>query len=198
MPPSSNVVRCRLGAHTSSAYSSGRSSKAPVGANTKGRRKDQTDECNTDIERNGNFRAPSRLLSWAYAARVYRCRVTAALQELEELKTIPPAYAPSKTMNSPAPRYGGFRHIDRPQLPALVGWWKRKVKVGVGNLEGSRMSSNLERETEVDLAADDPFLKKIRALRESLPTGSREIRYRLEEMERRLRDMCADSRIAAT
>ena len=72
------------------------------------------------------------------------------------------------------------------------------MKVGVGNLEGSCMSSNLERETEVDLAADDPFLKKLRALRESLPTGSREIRYRLEEMERRLRDMWADSRITAT
>jgi len=60
------------------------------------------------------------------------------------------------------------------------------------------MSSNLKRETEVDLAADDPFLKKLRALRESLPAGSREIRYRLEEMERRLRDMCADVSTSAT
>jgi hypothetical protein len=55
------------------------------------------------------------------------------------------------------------------------------------------MSSNLEPETEGDLAADDPFLKKLRALRESLPTGALEIRYRLQEMERRLRDMCTDS-----
>ena len=60
------------------------------------------------------------------------------------------------------------------------------------------MSSNLERETEGDPAADDPFLKKLRVLRESLPTEAREIRYRLEEMERRLRDMCADSTTAAT
>jgi hypothetical protein len=60
------------------------------------------------------------------------------------------------------------------------------------------MSSNLEGETEVDLAADDPFLKKVRALRDSLPTGSREIRYRLQEMERRLRDMRAEANTAAT
>jgi hypothetical protein len=70
--------------------------------------------------------------------------------------------------------------------------------MGAGNVEGSSMSSNLKRETEVDLAADDPFLKKVRALRESLPTGAREIRYRLEEMERRLREMRADPSTAAT
>jgi hypothetical protein len=33
-------------------------------------------------------------------------------------------------------------------------------------------------------------------LRESLPAGAREIRYRLQEMERRLRDMRADSTAA--
>ena len=66
-----------------------------------------------------------------------------------------------------------------------------RAESSAGNLEGSGMSSNLERETEDDPAADDPFLKKLRALRESLPAGAREIRYRLEEMERRLRDMCA-------
>jgi hypothetical protein len=60
------------------------------------------------------------------------------------------------------------------------------------------MSSNLEGEAEVDLAADDPLLKKVRALRDSLPTGSREIRYRLQEIERRLRDMCANAPAATT
>jgi hypothetical protein len=65
-------------------------------------------------------------------------------------------------------------------------------------MEGSGMSSNLEPETEGDLAADDPFLKKLRALRESLPAGAREIRHRLKEMERRLRDMRADVSTSAT
>jgi hypothetical protein len=60
------------------------------------------------------------------------------------------------------------------------------------------MSSSLERETEGDPAADDPVLKKLRALRESLPAGARETRYRLQEMERRLRDMRADANTAAT
>lgn len=60
------------------------------------------------------------------------------------------------------------------------------------------MSSVLECETEGDPAADDPFLKKLRALRESLPPGALEIRYRLKEMERRLRDMWADSTTSAT
>jgi hypothetical protein len=60
------------------------------------------------------------------------------------------------------------------------------------------MSSNLEGEAEVDLAADDPLLKKVRALRDSLPTGSQELRYRLQEMERRLRDMRAETDTVAT
>jgi hypothetical protein len=60
------------------------------------------------------------------------------------------------------------------------------------------MSSNLERETEGNPAAEDPLLKKLRALRESLPAGAREIRYRLQEMERRLRDICADSTTTLT
>jgi hypothetical protein len=60
------------------------------------------------------------------------------------------------------------------------------------------MSSSVEREAESDPADDDPFLQKLRVLRQSLPTGSREIRYRLQEMERRLRDMCAHGDSAAT
>jgi hypothetical protein len=55
------------------------------------------------------------------------------------------------------------------------------------------MSSNLESETEGDSVEDDPILKKLRVLRESLPTGSREIRYRLQEMERRLLEIRADA-----
>jgi hypothetical protein len=60
------------------------------------------------------------------------------------------------------------------------------------------MSSSVEGEAESNPVDDDPFLKKLRVLRESLPTGSREIRYRLQEMERRLRDMRADAGTAAT
>jgi hypothetical protein len=55
------------------------------------------------------------------------------------------------------------------------------------------MSSSVDSEVEGDPVDDDPFLKKLRVLRESLPTGSREIRYRLQEMERRLLDMRADA-----
>ena len=60
------------------------------------------------------------------------------------------------------------------------------------------MSSSVEGEVESDPVDEDPFLKKVRVLRESLPTGSREIRYRLQEMERRLRDMSADAGGVAT
>lgn len=54
------------------------------------------------------------------------------------------------------------------------------------------MTSNLRPEPDADAAAADPFLMELRALRESLPRA-REIRYRLEEMERRLLEMYTDS-----
>ena len=47
------------------------------------------------------------------------------------------------------------------------------------------MSSDGEVEVRTYPAAD-PFLTKLRALRDSLPGSAREVRYRLEEMERRL------------
>ncbi len=57
------------------------------------------------------------------------------------------------------------------------------------------MTSNRGPEPDADAAnagAADPFLAKLRALRESLPRA-REVRYRLEEMERRLLEMSTDS-----
>ncbi len=54
------------------------------------------------------------------------------------------------------------------------------------------MTSNLGPEPAADAPAADPFLAKLRALRESLPRA-REVRYRLEEMERRLLEMSTDS-----
>jgi hypothetical protein len=53
------------------------------------------------------------------------------------------------------------------------------------------MNSDLQPESDVEAATADPFLMKLRALRESLPRA-REIRYRLEEIERRVLEMYAD------
>jgi hypothetical protein len=54
------------------------------------------------------------------------------------------------------------------------------------------MNNDLRPKPDVDAAAADPFLMKLRTLCESLPRA-REIRYRLEEMERRVLEMYADS-----
>ncbi len=50
------------------------------------------------------------------------------------------------------------------------------------------MTSDVSPEPAGSAAAADPFLAQLRALRESLPRA-REVRYRLEEIERRLLEM---------
>jgi hypothetical protein len=57
------------------------------------------------------------------------------------------------------------------------------------------MTADVRFEPHTDAAASDHFLTRLRALRESLPSGAREVRYRLEEMERRLLlpEVCTDS-----
>ena len=53
------------------------------------------------------------------------------------------------------------------------------------------MTSEPQPKENVDTAAADPFLAKLRTLRESLPeTGA--LHYRLMEMERRLLEMAAE------
>ena len=54
------------------------------------------------------------------------------------------------------------------------------------------MSSDTEAKAATPSPSPDPFIAKVRAVREALPVEAREIRYRLKELECRLVDVDPD------
>jgi hypothetical protein len=54
------------------------------------------------------------------------------------------------------------------------------------------MSSDTRPKAAAPSPSTDPFIAKLRAVRESLPVEAREVRYRLEELEYRLVEVDRD------